>query len=234
MSNSSFSRLWLVIGGGVLFLCLAVLVGIYTFPTPLLGSVADEDIEKEVGLQNASAVSAQDQVSPGAADFGGVRPRKVTIDLDPFDLNVPKSMGSGGLASRGPLSGDLRMEVSEKEIARIARSTSEGNSIETVELEENRVTVESETSILGFDVPVAVQGGLEIVNQELVFEPRRVTAFGIRLPKGMADELLSESDFSYPLEDLPYKASISKVEVKKDYLVLLGRLESIPLGAQDG
>lgn len=244
----SLSWLWLAVGGILLLLCAVVLIGTYTFLPPLIGSIFGKSIKNEMGLRNTPEVSlksdppprmlsgafAQGQISLGDTDFGGVRPRKVTIDLDPFDLNMMKSMGGGGFVSREPLSSDLRMEVSEKEVARIAGSASQDIPVEAVELEEGEVTVRSGTRLLGVDVPVAVQGELEVLDQELVFEPRRVSAFGFRLPKNLADELLSEADFSYPLEDLPYDAKINKIEVKEGYLILNGRLERIPLDAGNG
>lgn len=229
-------------------MCLVALVGTYTFLPPLVGSIFGKSMKNEMDLQKTPEVSvkseppptmlagtfAQGQVSLEETEFGGVRPRKVTIDLDPFDLNVLESMRSGEFASEEPLSGKLRMEVSEKEIARIAGSAAEGISIEAVDLEKDQVAVESGTQVLGVEVPIAVHGNMEIRGQRLVFEPRRVSAFGVRLPDRLSEELLSESDFSYPLEDLPYDASISNIEVKKDYLVLSGRLENIPLGAEGG
>ncbi|CAN5727573.1 hypothetical protein BH24ACT22_BH24ACT22_16420 [soil metagenome] len=244
----SVSWLWWTVGGILLVLCAVVLIGTYTFLPPLLGSAVGKSIKNEMGLRNTPEVSvksdpppkmlsgsfAQGQISLGDTDFGEVRPRKVTIDLDPFDLNMMKSMGGGGFVSREPLSGDLQMEVSEKEVARIADSASQDIPIEGVELEEDEVTVRSETRLLGVDVPVVVQGSLEIMDQELVFEPRRVSAFGFRLPQNLADELLKEADFSYPLEDLPYDARVSKIEVKEGYLILYGRLERIPLDAGNG
>ena len=248
MNDFPISRLWLVVCGGGLVLCLIALLSTYTFLPSLLGNMFEESIKNEMDLQTTPEISLKSeppptilagnftkgQVALGGADFGGVRPRKVTIDLDPFDLNVLKSIGGGGFVSREPLSGDLRMEISEKEVTRISDSASQDVAIEDVELEKGEVTIRSSTQLLGVDVPVAVQGGLEIQNQQLVFEPSRVSAFGIQLPDRLAQELLSEADFSYPLEDLPYDASISGIEVRKDYLILSGRLESIPLDAENG
>ena len=244
----SISRIWLAVAGGVVTLGLVVLLGTYTFLPALLENYFGKSIESELGLQKTPEVSlrsepapamlagnfAQGQVSLAQTDFGGVRPRRVTIDLDPFDVNVLKSMQDGEFASQEPLSGSLRMEISEKEVARIAGSATEDFSIEGVELEKGQTTVESSTRFLGVDVPVVVRGGMEVRDQRLVFEPQQVSAFGVRLPERLAEELLSEADFSYSLENLPYDASVSEIEVKKDYLVLFGRLESIPLGAGGG
>ena len=238
----------LVLAGIVLLLAFVVLLGTYTFLPAVLGNAFGRSIESELGLRTTPEVSLQSepppamlagnfiqgQVSMAQADFGGVRPRKVTIDLDPFDVNVLQTMQEGELASQEPLSGSLRIEVSEKEIARLADSATEEFSIQGAELEEDRVTVESAIQVLGVEVPVAVEGDMEIREQQLAFEAQEVSAFGVRLPDQLTEELLAETDFSYPLEDLPYDASLSDIELKKDYLVLSGRLESIPLGAGGG
>jgi hypothetical protein len=156
----------------------------------------------------------------------------VTIDLDPFELDVLGSVRGGELASEQPLSGTLRMEVAESEVARIARESTEDVSIDGVNLEKDRVTVESGTQVLGVDVPVAVRGGLEVREQELVFEPRRVSAFGVSVPDGISERLLAQADFGYPLDDLPYDAEISRIEVEEGHLVLSGELRRIPLGSE--
>ncbi len=246
--NNAASRIWLTVAGGVLLLCLVVLIGTYTFLPAWLDNLFGESLKNELDLQSAPDVRLQSEsppamltgdftqgkVSLSQADFGGVRPRRITIDLDPFDLNMLKSMRDGEFASEEPLSGNLRMEIPEKEVARIANSETEDITIEGVELEEDLVTVESETQILGVDVPVVVRGGMEIQEQQLSFEPHRVSAFGLQLPDGVSEELLSGTNFSCPLEDLPYDANISEIEVKKDYIVLSGRLEDIPLDAESG
>lgn len=229
-------------------MCAVAVVGTYTFLPALIGSMFGESIKSGLDLRSEPEVSlqsdppptllagnfSQGQVSMQQADFGGVRPQRVTIDLDPFDINVLKSMQSGELASQEPLSGNLRMEISENEVARLANSSTEGFSVQGAELEENRVTIESATQVLGVEVPVVVEGGMEIQGQQLVFEPQQVSAFGVRLPDRLTEELLAGADFSYPLEDLPYDATLTDIEVRQDYLVLSGRLENIPLGAESG
>lgn len=231
-----------------MILCAVVLLGTYTFLPPLLGNLFGASIKNEMGLQTTPDVSlqseppptllvgnfSQGQVSLGESDFGDVRPRRVTIDLDPFDLNVLKSFGNGEFVSQEPLSGNVRMEVAEKEVTRIASSAAEDISIERVDLEKDRVTVRSGTRVLGIDVPVVVRGELAVEGQDLTFEPNRVSAFGVEVPDRLSEELLSEADFSYPMEDMPYDANVSGVEVEKDYLVISGRLERIPLDGGSG
>ncbi len=237
-------RLLLLATGGLLLLAAMLLVGSYTFLPPLLGNLFGQSIKNGLGLRAAPEVDlrseppprifagefAEGQVVLNDGDFGGVRPQRVTIDLDPFELDVLGSVRGGQLASEEPLSGTLRMEVDEDEVARIARESTEDISIEGVELEKDRVTVESGAEVLGVDVPVAVRGGLEVRGQSLVFEPRRVSAFGISVPDRISERLLAQADFQYLLDDLPYDARISQVEVENGHLVLFGELRRIPLG----
>ena len=53
---------------------------------------------------------------------GDVRPDEVTVDLDPFDLDVLGSVASGRLRVEEPVSGELRIELSEEEIVEIGRA----------------------------------------------------------------------------------------------------------------
>ncbi len=233
---------------GLTVFVVVVLVGTYTFLPPVLGSLLARSVQGQMELQSAPEVNLESEPPPSMlagrveegrislqdTDLGGIKPRRVTIDLDAFDLNVAESMRSGELASEQPLSGMLRMEVTEKEVTRVAAETAEDISIENVDLEKNRVTVETSAQVFGFEVPVDVQGGLEVRGQNLVFVPRRVAAFGVNLLERASDELLSQTDFSYPLGDLPYDAEVNEVQVEKDHLVVSGRLENIPLGSQNG
>ena len=225
-------------------LVVVVLVGTYTFLPPALGNLFARSIQGQMELQSAPEVNLKSEPPPSMlagqveegqislqdAGFGEINPRRVTIDLDAFDLNVAKTMRSGELASEQPLSGTLRMEVTEKEVTRVAAESTEDVPIENVDLERDRVTVQTSAQVLGFEVPVDVRGELEIKGQDLVFVPRRVAAFGVDLPERVSDELLSQTDFSYPLGDLPFDAKVNEIRVKKDHLVVFGRLESIPLG----
>lgn len=231
-----------------LLLVLVAIVGSYTFLPALMSNLFEQSIANDMGLDDRPEVTLSSQppasilsgtfadgsVSLRGGEFGGVRPKKVLIDLDPFDLNMLKSVSGGVLTSDEPLSGKLRMKVSEDEISRIASSAEKDISVSGIELEKDRIKVRTRVQLLGVDVPVAVTGGLRVGGRKLKFVPRRVSAFGVQLPDRLSDELLSQADFAYPLQDLPYKAEVSEVKIEKDYLILSGRLESITLGAGNG
>lgn len=225
-----------------------LLIGSYTFLPALAGSFFGQTVRSGLGLATAPEVElksepppallagefAEGQVVMGEADFEGVRPDRVVIDLEPFELDVLRSMRSGNFETREPLSGSLRMELSEDEVARIAESSTEDVPVEEVRLEPGRMFVELGARVLGVEVPVSVEGDLELRREELAFEPRRVQAFGVPVPERLSERLVSQADFAYPLDDLPYDARISEVRLKKDRLVLSGDLESIPLGGSGG
>jgi hypothetical protein len=63
-------------------------------------------------------------------ELGGVRLDEITVDLDPFDLDVFGSVTSGRIKSQQPLSGDLRAQPSEEEVATSSGSEATVRSIE--------------------------------------------------------------------------------------------------------
>lgn len=231
-----------------LILCVAVVlvVGSYTFLPPLVGSMFGERLREGLGLSETPEVSVRSEPPPSMlagefeegrveldeVDFGEVRPERVTIDLDPFDLDVLGSVRGGALRSEAPLSGTMVVEISEEEISRVAGQDSEVP-IEGVDLQADRVQVESGAELLGVAVPLSVMGNLRMRDGGVAFVPDRVRAFGVPVPQDISDELLSETDFVYPLEDLPYGTEITGVEVTDGALVLTGDVRSIPVGPED-
>lgn len=232
----------------MVFVVLALLIGSYTFLPMLMGSLFGQTIQGGLGLATTPEVElkskpppsilagefAEGRVEMGATDFQGVRPDKVIIDLDPFELDVIQSMRNGTFESRGPLSGTLRMELPEKEVTRIAESRIEDVPIRDVQLEPGRTIVGLEARFLGVDVPVSVDGNLRLRQNELTFDPRRVEAFGVPIAERISERLLSQADFGYPLDDLPYDAKITGIKAEKDRLVLSGDIERIPVGGSGG
>jgi hypothetical protein len=228
----------LVTGLALIFLAI-VLVGTYTFLPPLAERMVARNVQEGLGLGERPQVELQSdplpamlagkfsggRVSLGDADLGVARADRVVVDLDPFDLDVAGSVTGGALRSESPLSGTLRAEVSEQEISQLAKA-----GVQDIELEEDRVLVRSEARVLGFDVPVSVQGSLILRDGALAFEPQRASALGTPVP----EQLLAGADFSYPLGRLPYGAKITGVEVGWDRLVLSGEMKRIPLNRPIG
>lgn len=132
--------------------------------------------------------------------LGGVQPDEVTVNLDPFDLDVLGSVVSGRLRAEEPFSGELRVELSEEEIAEIATSFAT-SPVGEVELEEGRLDVGSEVELLGVRVPVSVEWELDVRDGVLRFEPVRAKALGEPVP----EELLAGASFEYPIGELPVR-----------------------------
>ena len=171
------------------------------------------------------------QVALAAPEFGGVaRLDQLTVELEPFDLDVLGSVTSGRIKSEEPLSGELRAELSEEEVARIAASSGTGAPVRSIELEEGWMVVGSEVEILGGRIPIGVEGGLILRNGALRFEPGRIEVLGRPVAEGLARRLLRESDFSYPISESPFEGAFSGVEVRKDRVVLSGKVEGLPVG----
>ena len=224
-----------------------VLGGIYVFLPSFLEAGAARGIQDRLGLESAPGLELErgtlpemlagrfpgGRVTMEGVEFGGVRAERVVLDLDPFDVDLPASILRGAIESQKPLSGALRAEVSEEEISRLAKAAAEVP-VREVELEEDRVVVGSEASVLGLTVPVFVQGSLDLRARTLVFEPQRVSALGTPVPKGLGEQLLAGADFSYPLHGLPRGARLTGVEVAEGRLVLFGEMERIPTDGPTG
>ena len=159
-------------------------------------------------------------------EFGDVNPDEVTVDLDPFDLDMPGSLVSGEIESESPLSGRLRMDLSEEEVGRLASSsgaygTSAATPVKNVRLEEGYVVVGSEFEALGARIPFGVQGEIFLRDGDLVFQPRRLKALGEPVPDRLARNLLLRQRG---------RAQREGVEVHERYLVLTGEVRDLPVG----
>ncbi len=148
---------------------------------------------------------------------------ETTVNLDPFDLDVLGSLASRRIKSGEPLSGTLRAELSEEEVAGIAASYAVAP-VTDVELEEGKITVGSEVEVVGVRVPVRAEGEVAVQNGVLRFEPRQLRVFGEPLPSRLERRLLREADFSYPMGELAGGAEVTGVEVYEDRLIFTGDL----------
>lgn len=232
----------------VLLPVVAVLViGPYTFLPSVLEYAVARDVQSRLGLEKVPEVNLRSdpalrmlagEFSGGRivlkkAQLGGVRARSVTIDLDPFDVDVLESLGSGSVVAREPLSGGLRVEVGEAEASRLAEKGADVP-VRGVDLKESGVVVRSEAAFLGSTFPASATGDLTLRDGSLVFEPRSLEAAGVPVPQDLADQLLAGAGFDYPLEGLPYNSEITRVETAEGRLVLLGRVPRIPVGVYPG
>ena len=234
----------LVTGLALILSAAAVVLGsLYVFLPPFLEASAARGIQDRLGLEKTPQLELERGTLPGVlagrfpggrvtmegVEFGGIRSVRVVLDLDPLDLDLPSSILRGAIESQKPLSGALQAEVSEEEISRLTRAAAEVP-VREVELEEDRVVVGSEASVLGLALPVSVQGSLALRGGALVFEPQRVTALGRPVPEGLGEQLLAGAGFSYPLHGLPRGTEVTRVEVAEGYLVLSGKMRRLPTG----
>jgi hypothetical protein len=123
-----------------LLLCVVARISTYTFLPPLLENLTARDLQDRLGLSERPEVDLTSDPPPNVLlgrfeegsvtitnrGLGGVRPDKATVDLGPFDLDVLRSLASGCIRGEGPLSGALRVELSEEEVARLASSGAPG------------------------------------------------------------------------------------------------------------
>lgn len=233
----------MLVVGGVL-----ALIASYTILASVLEAMVSRSLQDNLGLPEEPGVElasdppprmlvgefSRGRVAMSGWDLGEVRPDAVTVDLDPFEVDVLGSARDGGIRAETPLSGSLRVELSEENVTEIARSRVQDFDVQSVDLEPGQATVSSEVDVLGVPIPASVEGGLDARDGTLIFEPRTVRAFGAPLPEDLSDALLAGTDFTYPVEGLPYDATITDAEVEKDRLILSGDVDGIRLGEGGG
>ncbi|MDQ3497556.1 MAG: DUF2993 domain-containing protein [Actinomycetota bacterium] len=223
------------------------LIGPYTFLPSLLEYAVARDVKARLGAEKQPDVELESdpplrmlagEFSGGRivmknSDLGNVTAKKTHIDLEPFDVNVWATIREGRVVAREPLSGDLRVDVTEAEVSRLVKAGSE-IPIMGVDVQDDGVVVHTEVSALGTRFPVSVEGDPILRDGRLIFEPQGLTAAGIQVPDDLAAKLLAGTSFEYPLDRLPYQTRMTGVEAEDGQIVLSGRVPSIPLGAYPG
>ena len=153
--------------------CAFAILGAYTFLPPLIDGLVARSLQDGLGLVDAPRVDLESDPASGVLlgefqggevtladpDLGGVRPDEVSVNLDPFDLEVPGSVANGRIESKEPLSGTFRAELSEEEVARITASSDTAvTPVRSVRLGEGYAVLGSEAEVLGTRVPIDVEG----------------------------------------------------------------------------
>jgi hypothetical protein len=232
-----------VIAAVVVPLVVVFLVGPYTFLPSLVEYAVARDLKARLGAEKPPDVKLKSdpplrmlagEFSGGRiimknTELGNVNAERARIDLDPFDVNLWATMKSGRVVDREPLSGDLRVDLPEAEVSRLAKAGS-AIPIEGVDVGEDGIVIRSEVSALGTEFPASVEGEPSVRDGELIFEPQTLTAAGVRVPDELAEKLLAGTSFEYPLDRLPYRTRVTGVQTEGGRLVLSGRVPSIPLG----
>jgi hypothetical protein len=220
------------------------LIGPYTFLPSLLEYAVAQDVKARLGVEKQPYVRLKSnpplrmlrgEFSGGRivmknTDLGNLTATRARIDLDPFDINLWATVKKGHVVYRDPLSGDVRVDMPESEVSRLAMAGSE-IPIQDVDVQDGGVVVRSEVTVLGTHLPVSIEGEPGLHDGELIFEPQGLTAGGIQVPDELADRLLAGTSFEYPLNRLPYQTNITGVEAEEGQIILSGRVPSIPLGA---
>jgi hypothetical protein len=223
---------------------IVLILPYFVLPTVLENLVARE-VQDRLGLAERPGVELDSdpqwemllgefsggKVSVGESDLGGVRAEDVSMDLDPFGVDVGQSVRDRTAVTEEPLSGRMRLSVSEAEVSRLAGQNADVP-VNGVDLKRNGVTVESEASFLGATFPVTVDGGVGVGvdGNALVFRPGTVRAAGMTVPPDLADSLLAGTAIRYPVEGLPYGAEITDARTVDGAVVLTGSVAGVELG----
>jgi hypothetical protein len=223
------------------------LIGPYTLLPSLLEYAFARDVKARLGIEKQPDVELKSDLplrmlagefSGGRivmknTDLGNVTATRVRIDLDPFDIDVWATLRRGHVVDRDPLSGDVRVDVPEREVSRLAKAGSE-IPIQDLDVQDEGVIVRSKVSVLGTRFPVSMEGEPGLRDGELIFEPQGLTAAGVKVPDELADRLLAGTSFEYSLDRLPYQTTITSVETREGRIILSGRVPSVPLGSYPG
>ena len=221
---------------------LALVLPYFVLP-PVLENLVARNVQDRLGLAEQPAVELDSdpqwemlrgelsggKVSVGETDLGRVRAEDVSMDLDPFSVDMWESVQSRTAVAQGPVSGQVRLTVSEEEVSRLARQNADVP-VNGVEFTRNGATVGSEASFIGATFPVTVDGGVGVEGDALVFQPETVRAAGMTVPADLADSLLAGTAFRYPVEGLPYGGRLTGAETEEGAVVLTGRISGVELG----
>ena len=227
----------------VVVAAVVLLIVPYFVLPPVLENLVARNVQDRLGLAERPGVELDSdpqwemllgefsggKVSVGDTDLGGVRAEGVSMDLDPFSMNVRESVQSRTVVAQRPVSGRVRLTVSEDEVSRLAGQNADVP-VNGVELTRDGATVEFEASFLGATFPATVDGGVGVEGDALVFQPETVRAAGMTVPADLADSLLAGTAFRYPVEGLPYGGRLTGAETEEGAVVLTGRVSGVELG----
>ena len=215
---------------------LLVVLAPYTILPALLESVVARAFQNQLGLDQTPEVEIESSPAPMmyAGSFSkalisvqgiklaGVKTENAVLELDPFDVNILESVTSGMLSTAQPLSGALHLDLSEDSALRLAQGRTPVP-VQDIQLEKNEVVL---TLALGYGSVVSVRGRPLLQNGTVIFQPQKVE----EAPAGVTPaQVLALTTFQYPVSGLPYGAKVSGLQVRKDHVILSGRIVEIPL-----
>jgi len=107
----------------------------YTILPPLLESMVARTLQDQVGLARPPEVEigsdppptmyfgsfSKARISVRGYELGGLQTEYVALELDPFDLNLLQSATTRTLSTARPLSGRLRVELSDESASRLSQ-----------------------------------------------------------------------------------------------------------------
>lgn len=224
-------------------LTLVLFVGAYTFLPALVEGMVARNLKSNLGLSRTPEVELtadpayeilagnfdSGEVVLTEPEFAGVRPEQVRMDLDGFEVDLAQSMREGGLRVDEPLTGEIRVVLSEGELERIASTGIESVPVREIGISDGALTVGSSTEVLGVDVPVSVSGPVSVEEGRIVYAPEEAAAFGTPLPADVTDRILSGTNFGYPVEDLPFNGEVTGIETGEGTLALEGSVRDLPV-----
>lgn len=236
-------KLVAALGIGAAAVAVTLFIGAYTFLPSLVEVAVARNLQSNLGLSQTPEVDLtadpayemlagrfdSGEVALEEPEFAGVRPERVRVDLDGFTFEPVASVRERSLSTQGPLSGNIRVVLSEGELERIAGTGVDSFPVRGIGISGGDLAVESATQVLGLSVPISVRGPVGVEGGEIVFEPDEASAFETSLPQNVTDQILSGTRFGYPIEDLPFDGEITAVETGEGTLSLEGSVRDLPV-----
>lgn len=228
------------VAGVTLLFVLVAVVGSYTFLPGMVSERVATGVREDFGLGQTPQVEvksdpppemllgrfSEGDVSFGAGDFWGFGVESVNLSLNPFDVDVRKSLLRRTLVYESPVSGTLEAVVSSDEVGRVAR---EQSGLDGVSLKDDQLVVEQDPRLFGdLSLPVEVRGDLGLRGGDsLVYTPAKVSIVGVSLPEDTARSILSGTELTFPIEEIADGVTLRRVDISGDRLVLTGDVEGV-------
>lgn len=221
-------------------IALILIIGAYTFLPGVVSDRVAAGIQEDFGLDREPEVTVTSdpqldilrggfsggKVNIGAGQLFGFDVESIDVNLDPFDIDVRRSIFGRELVYETASSGTMTATVSSEEVARVALEESD---VDGVSLSGGQLVVQREPRLFGdLTLPVEVRGELALRNpQLLVYTPQDVSVSGVGIPEDTADQILSGIELDFPIEEVGEGVTLREAEVEGDQLVLTGDIEGM-------
>ena len=93
-----------------------------------------------------------------------------------------------------------------------------------ISLQQDEILIEGTILLLGMEVDVLLVGGVDVVNNQVLFIPEEVKVQELPLPRNLVEGFLAEQDlaFNFELDQLFFPLEIDKILIESEQILILG------------